>query len=44
MNLDSLLIDCVLCGCIGLLKYYGPDHGDANDCKGLTSLVTLNLY
>jgi len=28
-------------GFVGLLKYYGPDHGDANDCKGLIGVVIL---
>jgi len=27
--------------CLGLLKCYGPDHGDANDCKGFMIIVIL---
>jgi len=36
----ALSFDAYL-GCVGLLKYYGPDHGDANDCKGLIVVVIL---
>jgi len=31
-------------GGVGLLKYYGPDHGDANDCKGLLFCCCLFCY